>query len=225
MEGPFHLGTALLISGRNGKERSVAENEGRFSKSRLEAFSDGVIAVIITIMVLDLKAPASADPADLYRLWPSFVIYLVSFVYVAIYWINHHNLVVGARRVTARLIWANNALLFCLSLVPFTTAYVAATEVAPFPTMVYGALQFACALAYTLVVAAISAERREDEAFLKQSRPRRRQDLASLATYALATFVALFSPFSALALFVAVALAYMIPGLLAELSGRRRSAR
>src|SRR6516164_9176110 len=132
MEGPLQNGAALLFSGGRAKQPRMAESEERFSKARLEAFSDGVIAVIITIMVLDLKAPASADPADLFRLWPSFVIYLVSFVYVAIYWINHHNLVFGARRVTARLIWANNALLFCLSLVPFATAYVADTDLAPF---------------------------------------------------------------------------------------------
>ena len=109
----------------------MAEGEGRFSKARLEAFSDGVIAVIITIMVLDLKAPESAEPAALLKLWPSFLIYLVSFVFVAIYWINHHNLVVAARHVTARLIWANNALLFCLSLIPFATVYVAGTDLAP----------------------------------------------------------------------------------------------
>jgi hypothetical protein len=92
----------------------MADGPGRFSKARLEAFSDGVIAVIITIMVLDLKAPQSEEPAGLLRLWPSFLLYLVSFTFVAIYWINHHNLLTEARRVTASLIWANNALLFCL---------------------------------------------------------------------------------------------------------------
>jgi uncharacterized membrane protein len=101
----------------------MAESEERFSKARLEAFSDGVIAVIITIMVLDLKAPESAEPAALFKLWPLFVIYLVSFVFVAIYWINHHNQLTSARYVTARLIWANNALLFALSLIPFATAW------------------------------------------------------------------------------------------------------
>ena len=96
--------------------------------SRLEAFSDGVIAVIITIMVLELKAPETPEPLALLKLWPSFAIYLVSFVMVAIYWINHHNLLVQAGRVTSRLIWANNTLLFCLSLIPFATAYVADHE-------------------------------------------------------------------------------------------------
>jgi uncharacterized membrane protein len=137
----------------------MPEAQRRFSMSRLEAFSDGVIAVIITIMVLELKAPETPQPAALLRLWPSFAIYLVSFVLVAIYWINHHNLLASAGGVTARLIWANNALLFCLSLIPFATAYVADTRLAPFPTMVYGALQFACGLAYFLVLSTISAAR------------------------------------------------------------------
>jgi hypothetical protein len=83
--------------------------------SRLEAVPDGVIAVIITIVVLDLKAPETPQPTALLRLWPSFATYLVSFVIVAIYWINHHNLLASAGGVTARLIWANNLLLFCLS--------------------------------------------------------------------------------------------------------------
>ena len=201
----------------------MAESEGRFSKGRLEAFSDGVIAVIITVMVLDLKAPESADPAALLKLWPSFAIYLVSFVFVAIYWINHHNLLVAARRVGARLIWANNALLFCLSLTPFATAYVAVTDIAPFPTMVYGALQLACALAYNLVVSTIAAERRDDDEFMQVFRSRRAQDVASLVVYAAGAPLALFSPTGALALFVLVALAYFVPGLVAEAANRRKA--
>ena len=198
----------------------MAEAEGRFSKARLEAFSDGVIAVIITIMVLDLKAPESAEPAALLRLWPSFAIYLVSFLFVAIYWINHHNLLVVTRRVTASLIWANNALLFCLSLIPFATAYVAGTNIAPFPTMVYGALQFACALAFNLFVWTIVAQRRDEDEFMAGFRPRRAQDIAALGVYAAATALAAFSPFGALALFVLVLLAYVAPGLIAEMAQR-----
>ncbi len=91
----------------------MAAREGRFSKARLEAFSAGVIAVIVTIMMLDLKAPKTADPAALLRLWPSFSIYLVSFVFVAIYWINDHNMLTEARRATASLIWANPIMRCC----------------------------------------------------------------------------------------------------------------
>jgi uncharacterized membrane protein len=199
----------------------VAELEGRFSKGRLEAFSDGVIAVIITIMVLDLKAPQSAEPAELFRLWPSFLIYFVSYGFVAIYWINHHNLLAEARVVTASLIWVNNALLFSLSLIPFATAYVAATDVAPLPTVVYGALQFACALAYRALAAVIAVQRRDEPEFVRRARGRRTQDLIGLAMYAVATVIAALSPLIAIALFVAVALAYVVPGLIAERGVRR----
>ncbi len=199
----------------------MAESEGRFSKARLEAFSDGVIAVIITIMVLDLKAPETAEPAALFRLWPSFAIYLVSFVFVAIYWINHHNLLTAARRVTARLIWANAALLFCLSLIPFATAYVGDTDMAPFPIMIYGALQFACGLTFFLLVSTIAADRRNDGEFIEGFRPQRAQNLAALLVYGVGAALALMSPIAALALYVLVALAYLVPGLLAEKTRRR----
>jgi uncharacterized membrane protein len=203
----------------------MPETEGRFTKARLEAFSDGVIAVIITIMVLDLKAPEAAEPAALVKLWPSFAIYLVSFVFVAIYWINHHRLMTAARRVTASLVWANNALLFCLSLTPFATAYVGATSMAPFPTVIYGALQFACGAAFFLVLATIAAQRRDDSEFLQALRAERAQNFAALVVYALGTAVAAFSPLGGIALFVLVALAYFVPGLLAEAAGRDFSGR
>jgi uncharacterized membrane protein len=150
-----------------------------------------------------------------------FLIYLVSFTFVAIYWINHHNILVGARRVTARLIWTNTALLFCLSLIPFATAYVAATDIAPFPTMVYGALQFACGLAFFLTASVIVVDRRAESDFVLAARAQRLQNTAALAVYALATAVAAFSPMAALALFVLVALAYVAPGLFAGLSRQR----
>jgi uncharacterized membrane protein len=114
----------------------MSSSEGSFSKARVEAFSDGVMAVIITIMVLDLKAPTSGDPAALLRLWPSFGIYLVSFFLTTIYWINHHSLMTQARRVTAGLLWANSGVLFSASLIPFATAYVGETGLAPFPTAI-----------------------------------------------------------------------------------------
>ena len=89
----------------------MAEAEGTFSRGRLEAFSDGVIAVIITIMVLELKPPENGDPEEFLKLWPSFTIYVISFVYVAIYWINHHSLLAVMKRVDPGVIWANNLLL------------------------------------------------------------------------------------------------------------------
>ena len=129
----------------------MSEEEGRFTKGRLEAFSDGVIAVIITIMVLDLKAPENDHLLDLLKLWPAFASYLISFVFGAIYWINHHNAIAVAKRVTPGLIWANNLLLFSLSLFPFSTAYMAATGLSSTATMLYGGVQFACAVSFSIL--------------------------------------------------------------------------
>lgn len=199
----------------------MAETETGFSKGRLEAFSDGVIAVIMTIMVLDLKAPESAAPAELFKLWPSFTIYLVSYGFVAIYWINHHNLLTHVRRVTASLIWANSALLFSLSLVPFATAYVAATRIAPFPTAVYGALQLVCGLSFSLIGTVNDIERRDDAIFRREAAAHRLLDRLSIAAYAAGSVIALVSPLSALAIFAAVAVAYVVPGLFAEQSLRK----
>ena len=194
----------------------MAQAENAFSKARVEAFSDGVLAVIITIMVLDLKAPESDDLAALTRLWPSFAIYVVSFAFVAIYWINHHALLAAARQATASLIWANNALLFCLSLIPFATAYVGATHLSPLATAVYAALQFACGLAFTLTYSTIVAQRRDDAEFMAAARARRLQNHVALVVYGVSIVIAAISPLSALALFVAVAVAYVVPGLFNE---------
>ena len=193
----------------------MAESEGTFSRGRVEAFSDGVIAVIITIMVLDLKAPANADPAALTALWPAFAIYVVSFAFVAIYWINHHALFTLAKSVDAGLIWANNFLLLCLSLIPFATAYVAQTHLAPFPTAVYGALQFACGLSFALAFETIARARREEGDFAATARDLRRKNILSLGVYGVATLLALVSPIAAMALFALIALIYVVPTLLA----------
>ena len=192
----------------------MAEGESTFSKGRVEAFSDGVIAVIITIMVLDLKAPASAEPEALARLWPAFAIYVVSFAFVAIYWINHHALFALAKSVDAGLIWANNLLLMCLSLIPFATAYVAETDLAPFPTAVYGALQFACGASFFLSFEAIARARGAEAGFASIAKGQRRKNVFSLAVYAAATVLALFSPFAAIGLFALIGVIYVVPTLL-----------
>ncbi len=118
-------------------------------------------------------------------------------------------------------IWANATLLLCLSLIAFATAYVGGTDLASFPTLVYGALQFACGLTFFLIVSTIAAQRRDEGEFMAAFRPRRRQDVASLPAYALATAVAAFGPIAAPALFVLVGLAYVTPGLVAEISRRK----
>jgi uncharacterized membrane protein len=191
----------------------MSSSEGSFSKARVEAFSDGVMAVIITIMVLDLKAPRSGEPTALLGLWPSFAIYLVSFFLTMIYWINHHSLMAQVRRVTAGLLWANSGVLFSASLIPFATAYVGETGLAPFPTAIYGALQCICGIAFGMMFRTI-VQQRDEEAFRRRVRARRRQNLLAVSVYAVSAVAALFSPILAILLLTAVSLAYVAPTFL-----------
>jgi uncharacterized membrane protein len=122
---------------------------------RLEAFSDGVLAIIITIMVLELKVPHEADFDAVRELWPELASYLVSFVYIAIYWNNHHHMIHAVKRVDARIMWANMHLLFWLSLVPITTAWIDKNLGVSLPTAAYGVVLFMAAIAYFLLEVAI----------------------------------------------------------------------
>src|SRR5476649_1663109 len=125
-------------------------------KNRLAAFSDGVIAIIITIMVLELKVPHRADGlSDLKELLPVFLSYVLSFIYVGIYWNNHHHMFQSTERVTGGILWANLHLLFWLSLFPFTTAWVGANHLAPAPTAVYGFVLLMAGVAYYILERAI----------------------------------------------------------------------
>jgi len=120
-------------------------------KGRLEAFSDGVIAIIITIMVLELDVPHAAEPAALLPLVPIFLSYLLSFVYIGIYWNNHHHLLQAAEHVDGRSLWANLHLLFWLSLIPFATAWVGVNRFEPWPVALYGVVLFCSGLAFYLL--------------------------------------------------------------------------
>lgn len=120
-------------------------------RERLAAFSDGVIAIIITIMVLEMKAPHSADFSALLELMPVFLSYVLSFVYVAIYWNNHHHMLHTVHRVSGSILWANTHLLFWLSLVPFATAWMGENHFAPVPTAVYGVMLLMAAIAYYIL--------------------------------------------------------------------------
>jgi len=126
-------------------------------KSRLEAFSDGVIAIIITIMVLELRVPHGADFATLAPLWPKFLSYILSFVYVGIYWNNHHHMLHAAGKVSASVLWANLHLLFWLSLFPFATGWMGENHFAALPAAVYGLVLLLAAIAYWLLQQAIIA--------------------------------------------------------------------
>src|SRR5918912_2665718 len=118
------------------------------TKGRVEAFSDGVIASLITIMVLELRPPHEASLAAMRPLLPTFLCYLLSFVFLGIYWNNHHHMLQAARHVDGRVLWANLHLLFWLSLVPFVTAWMGENSFAALPTAVYGGVLLACAIAY-----------------------------------------------------------------------------
>src|SRR5262249_53708482 len=127
------------------------------SKSRLEAFSDGVIAILITIMVLELKVPHGADWSALRPIWPTFTTYVLSFVYLAIYWNNHHHLLHAATKINGVILWANMHLLFWLSLVSFATGWMGENHFAPLPTAVYGVVLIGASVAYYLLQRALIA--------------------------------------------------------------------
>src|SRR3954462_12063881 len=132
------------------------------NKGRMEAFSDGVIAVIITIMVLEIKSPHGTALSDLRPLLPAFLSYLMSFVYVGIYWNNHHHLLHATQHVTGGILWANLHLLFWLSLVPFATAWMGGNQVAPWAVALYGVVFLFAAIAYFLLTKRLIAHHGPD---------------------------------------------------------------
>src|SRR3989442_11084825 len=145
------------------------------SKGRLEAFSDGVIAILITIMVLELKVPRGADWAALHSVIPLFLSYLLSFVFLGIYWNNHHHLLQAIKQVDGRVLWANLHLLFWLSLIPFVTGWLGETHLAAVPTALYGVVLLLAAVAYFILTRALIANNRttrsEEHTSELQSRP------------------------------------------------------
>src|SRR5262245_47753890 len=137
------------------------------SKGRMEAFSDGVIAIIITIMVLEMKAPHGAGAEALRPLLPAFLSYVLSFVFLGIYWNNHHHLLQATRRVSGGILWANLHLLFWLSLVPFVTVWMGENHFAPVPVAAYGVVLLLAAVAYTILTRALIAHHPEDSPLVR----------------------------------------------------------
>ena len=180
------------------------------SKGRLEAFSDGVIAIIITIMVLELRPPAGIDLHALRELGSDLAAYVLSFVLLGIYWNNHHVLVGAMRRATSSVLWANLHLLFWLSLVPFATAWMGRNPHAPVPLAVYGGVAFLSAIAYTILQMTIIAADGHGSR-LAQAVGHDMKGRMSLASYALSIVLAfVYSPIS-YALFVFVAMVWLVP--------------
>src|SRR5437762_386586 len=179
-------------------------------KNRLEAFSDGVIAIIITIMVLELKVPRGSDPAALLPLVPVFVSYVLSFLYVGIYWNNHHHMLHAAQQVNGRILWANLHLLFWLSLFPFVTAWSGQNNFAPVPMALYGAVLFMAAVAYYILSQALIRHHGHDS-MLARAVGKDSKGIISLMVYAAAIPLALVNQWIAFGLYAVVALMWVIP--------------
>ena len=180
------------------------------TKGRLEAFSDGVIAILITIMVLELKVPHGTGFEALRPLLPVFLTYVLSFVYLGIYWNNHHHMLHATARVNGRILWANLHLLFWLSLVPFTTGWMGENHFAPLPTAVYGAVLLLSGVAYIVLAQAIVAENGASSS-LGQALGRDRKGKISLLLYAIAIPLAFVNQWVSDAIYVAVALSWLAP--------------
>ena len=179
-------------------------------KGRLEAFSDGVIAILITIMVLELKIPHGADAAALAPLLPVFLTYVLSFVYLGIYWNNHHHMLHATTHIDGRILWANLHLLFWLSLVPFTTGWMGENHFAPLPTAVYGVVLLASAVAYFLLQSAIVAGQGPGSK-LAAALGRDLKGKLSPFVYAAAIPLAFVNQWISDALYVSVALIWLVP--------------
>jgi len=179
-------------------------------KGRLEAFSDGVIAVIITIMVLELKVPHGESFQALAPLVPTVLVYVLSFIYVGIYWNNHHHMLHASNRVTGPILWANLHLLFWLSVVPFTTAWMGENHFAPAPTALYGLVLLMAGVAYRILQQLIIASQGEGS-ILKEAVGEDRKGKLSPIAYALAVICSLRWPWVAQSIYTLVALMWLIP--------------
>jgi uncharacterized membrane protein len=191
------------------------------AKGRLEAFSDGVIAIIITIMVLELRAPHEGAPEALRPLLPAFLSYVLSFVFVGIYWNNHHHLLQATRRVNGRILWANLHLLFWLSLIPFVTRWLGDSYFAPWPVAAYGAVMLFAGVAYYVLSRVLVHHHGKDSELAAAVGTDRKGEI-SLVIYAVAIAVSFKSPPIACGLYVLVAVIWLIPDrrIEAVLSGK-----
>ena len=180
------------------------------SKSRLEAFSDGVLAIIITIMVLELHIPHGGEMGALRPILPILLTYLLSFVYIGIYWNNHHHLLHATRQVRGSVLWANLHLLFWLSLLPFATGWMGASGFAPDPTALYGLVLLMSGIAYWILVRTIIAGEGENS-LVRKAVGADRKGFVSVVMYAIAILSGLFAPWIAHLIYILVALMWLVP--------------
>jgi len=179
-------------------------------KSRLEAFSDGVIAIIITIMVLELKVPRGDDVHSLLPLLPEFISYVLSFVYVGIYWNNHHHMIYTVDTINGKVLWANLALLFWLSLIPFVTAWMGENHFSKWPIMLYGFVLVMNAVAYIILARLLVLEAGPDSELAKAFGSDWKSKV-SAGIYVSAIIISYFCPWVGFALYWVVALIWIIP--------------
>ncbi len=180
-------------------------------KNRLEAFSDGVLAIIITIMVLELRVPHSAEWQDLFKLWPVAISYLLSFVFIGIDWGNHHHLIQVVKKVNTSIIWANLHLLFWLSLIPFATAWMGVNKFNPNTVVVYSALLLACGLSINILQQSIFKTQNSSEAMIGAFKKIWRKAMIYVVCYSIAILSAFINPLISYLLFIAVSIVWLIP--------------
>jgi len=180
-------------------------------RSRIEAFSDGVFAIIITIMVLELKIPKEASLKALAELLPVFISYIMSFVFVGIYWGNHHHLLHTVQHVNSRIIWTNMGLLFFLSLIPFSTGWMGENHFDHLPVAVYGLNLLLCAIAFYLLQHVIMSGQTHNSGLIEALMKQRKKGITSLVMYIVSIPCAFFYPLISALLFIASAIMWVIP--------------
>lgn len=181
------------------------------TKGRLEAFSDGVLAIIITIMVLELKVPHETTITALLHVAPVFFSYVISFIYVAIYWGNHHHLLQTTHHVNGKIIWANMLLLFCLSLLPFTSGWMGENNFDKLPMGLYSFNLLACAMAFYLLQYTIDARHTHSTRLMQAIQKQKTKGIISAGIYLLATGMSFYMPMLSVALVIIPAILWMYP--------------
>ena len=180
------------------------------NKSRLEAFSDGVIAIIITIMVLEIKVPHEVSFSALAALFPVFLSYVISFIYVGIYWNNHHHLFQSVKKVDGRVLWSNLFLLFCLSLIPFASGWMGENHFQDLSLALYGVILLACAFAYYLLTLSLLKIHDQESAIHKAVGQKTKEQI-SLVLYVLALGLSFMYSLVSLGIYILVALMWLYP--------------
>ena len=181
------------------------------NKTRLEAFSDGVIAILITIMVLELKIPHGTDLDALKPLLPTLLAYFLSFIYLGIYWNNHHHMLQATRHINGKVLWANLHLLFWLSLIPFVTGWMGENHFEPLPTAIYGCVLLMAAISFTILQLSIVRHDDGENALLAEAVGGDLKGKISMAFYVIAIPLAFVNEHISQALFVLVALIWFVP--------------